>query len=81
MKTGEFNNKVVKFWPDLLTESELILYLRIAEVSKANNYRHVIQNLRRMHGLPAIHIGKQPLYPLAAVRRWVEEKLVKEQSR
>jgi hypothetical protein len=47
--------------PEVLTEDELIRFLRIPEVSKAGDYRHVIENLKRFHGLPSIHIGRQPL--------------------
>lgn len=72
------NNNLVK---DLMTQSELIEYLRIPEISKTKNYDYVVDNLKRMHDLPCIHICKQPLYPLVAVRRWVDEKLLKEQSR
>ncbi len=64
---------------ELMTEEELIRFLRILEVSKAENYHNVIENLKRMHNLPCIHICKQPLYPLEAIRRWIEEKLLKEQ--
>jgi hypothetical protein len=79
MIKSESNNQVVKSFPDLLTESELVEYLRIAEVSKAAEYKHVVANLIRVHGLPRIHICRQPLYPLQAIRRWVREKLAKEQ--
>lgn len=64
-----------------MTQDELIEFLRIPEVSKADDYSNVIQNLQRMHDLPCIHLCKQPLYPLSAVRRWIEEKLLKEQAR
>ena len=61
-------------YPDIMTEEELIRYLRIPEVSKAKNFHNVIENLRRMHDLPSIHICRQPLYPLEAIVKWVEEK-------
>lgn len=64
--------------PQLLTEDELIRFLRIPEVSKAKDHHHVIENLKRMHDLPCIHICKKPLYPFEAVRRWVLEKVRKE---
>ena len=67
--------------PELLTEEELIRYLRIPEVSKAQNHHHVIENLKRMHDLPCIHISNQPLYPLNAVRKWIDKKSEKEKSR
>ncbi len=65
--------------PELLTEAELIQYLRIPLVSNAMDYRNVVNNLKRMHGLPCIHISKQPLYPLEAIRQWVHEKIDREQ--
>ena len=60
-------------YPDIMTEEELIRYLRIPEVSKATDYHNVIENLRRMHDLQYIHICRQPLYPLEAIIKWVEE--------
>jgi hypothetical protein len=60
-------------YPDIMTEEELIRYLRIPEVSRASDYHNVIENLRRMHALPYIHICRQPLYPLEAVVKWVKE--------
>ena len=64
---------------EVMTEGELVVFLRIPLISKAENYGNVIENLKRMHNLPCIHICKQPLYPLNAVREWIEEKLLKEQ--
>jgi hypothetical protein len=64
---------------ELMTQDELIEFLRIPEVSKAEDYNNVIDNLKRMHKLPCIHICKQPIYPLSAIRKWVEDKLLKEQ--
>ena len=61
-------------YPDIMTEEELIRYLRIPEVSKAADFHNVIENLRRMHDLPSIQICRQPLYPLEAIVKWVEEK-------
>ena len=66
---------------DLMTEEGLVVFLRIPRVSKANNYGNVIENLKRIHDLPCIHICKKPLYPLNAVRKWIEEKLSKEQAK
>ncbi|MDI6451343.1 hypothetical protein, partial [Anaerobaca lacustris] len=40
--------------PTVMTEDELIRFLRIPEISGAKNYRHVIENLKRAHGLPRI---------------------------
>ena len=61
-------------WPDLMTEPELILYLRIPEISSARDHHNVIEHLKRMHGLPRIHICGKVLYPLKAVQKWVEEQ-------
>ena len=66
--------------PDVMTQEELIRYLRIPDVSKSQNPANVVANLVRVHGLPCIHICRQPLYPLNAVRQWVREKVAKEQS-
>ena len=64
--------------PDLLTEPELIAYLRIAEISKATNFRNAINNLKRFHDLPRIHICGQPLYPREAIQEWIRHKTAKE---
>ena len=66
--------------PELMTEAELVEFLRIPVISSAKNYGYVIENLKRMHNLPCIHICKKPLYPLSAVRVWIDEKLLKEQK-
>jgi hypothetical protein len=66
--------------PLLLTEDEVIELLRIPEISEAQNYRNVIENLKRMHNLPCIHLCRKPLYPLEAIRQWILEKAEKEQQ-
>lgn len=63
--------------PDLLTEAELIEYLRIPEISKAKDYHNVIDNLKRFHDLPRIHICGQPLYPRESIQEWIRTKTVK----
>ena len=65
-------------FPELMTEAELMHFLRIPDVSDGASPHNVVENLKRFHHLPCIHISRQPLYPLIAVRRWVEDKLVKE---
>lgn len=77
----ESNNQVVKCWPELMTEAELVEFLRIPLITRATDHKHVIENLKRMHGLPCIHISKQPLYWLPAIREWIGEKVKKEQGR
>ena len=59
--------------PDLMTEEELIQYLRIPEVSKAKDHHNVIENLKRMRGLPRLHLCNGVVYPVAAVRKWIEQ--------
>ena len=60
--------------PELMTEEELIQFLRIPEVSKAKNYHFVIENLKRMRDLPRVHICGKPLYPVQAIRDWIKEQ-------
>jgi len=59
--------------PDLLTQDELIRFLRIPEISKAQDYHNVIAHLKRYRNLPCIRICRQPLYPRQAVLGWIEE--------
>lgn len=68
-------------FPALMTEAELIAFLRIPEVSKAQNHHHAVEHLKRMRGLPCIHICKQPLYPQSAVREWIQREVKKEMGR
>ena len=60
--------------PELLTEEELILFLRIPEISNATDYSNVVENLKRMHDLPRIHICGKLLYPREAVKEWIRSK-------
>ena len=64
--------------PELMTEEELIQFLRIPTVSKAEDYSNVIANLKRMRDLPYIHICRQPLYPRESIRRWIREQTEKD---
>jgi len=59
--------------PDLLTESELIHFLRIPEVSTASDYHNVVKNLIRFKDLPRIQICKRLLFPKKAVLEWIEK--------
>ena len=60
--------------PELLTEEELIVFLRIPKISKSQDYHNVIENLKRMHDLPRIHICGKLLYPREAVKEWIRSK-------
>ena len=58
--------------PTLMTEAELIQFLRIPEISSAKNYRHVIENLKRKHGLPRIHLCGKTVYLTDSVKQWLQ---------
>jgi hypothetical protein len=60
--------------PELMTEEELIEFLRIPHISASKDYHNVIENLKRMHDLPRIHICGKPLYPVRAILRWIDGK-------
>ena len=60
---------------ELMTEEELIEYLRIPEISNSNNFRNVVENLKRMHDLPRIHICGKALYPREAVKEWIKRQI------
>jgi hypothetical protein len=81
MEMRDDNIKKIDKFQELMTEDELVQFLRIPAISKTEDYHNVIVNLKRMHDLPCIHICKHPLYPLAAVRKWIEDKLQNEQNR
>ena len=61
---------------ELMTESEVIQFLRIPKVSNSKDYHNVIENLKRMHDLPRVHICGKPLYPREAIKEWIKEKTV-----
>jgi len=71
MSPRKANSQPVTSFPAIMTEAELIDYLRIPEVSKARNPRNVIANLKRSHGLPCLYISNHCLYPRAAIDDWV----------
>jgi len=68
------NKFETKSFLDLLTEEELIKYLRIPEVSNAQDYHNVVEHLKRMRDLPRIHICNKTLCPLKAVRDWSKKE-------
>ena len=59
---------------ELMTESEVIQFLRIPEISNSKDYHNVIENLKRVRGLPRIHICGKTLYPRKAIKEWIEKK-------
>ncbi len=62
--------------PELLTEEELIRFLRIEEISSSKDYHNVIEHLKRLRSLPRIHICNKTLYPRKAVMEWIEKEIV-----
>ena len=60
---------------ELMTEAEVIQFLRIPELSSSKDYHNVIEHLKRVRGLPRIHICRKALYPRKAVLRWVERQM------
>jgi hypothetical protein len=65
--------------PELMTRQELAVFLRLPEISKSD-FDNIIDNLQRMRGLPTVHICRQPLYWLPAIREWLHNQVKKEQS-
>ena len=59
--------------PELMTENELIDYLRIPEISKSRDHKNVIDNLKRMRNLPRVHLCNKPLYPRKAIDKWLQD--------
>jgi hypothetical protein len=59
--------------PTVMTEEELVRFLRIPEISNATNYRNVIENLKRKHGLPHIHLCGKTVYLTNSVRQWLQQ--------
>lgn len=61
--------------PSVMTEEELIRFLRIPEISDAANYRHAIENLKRVHGLPRIHLCGKAVYLTDSVEQWLRQRV------
>ncbi len=59
---------------ELMTESEVIQFLRIPEISNSKDYHNVIEHLKKIRGLPRIHICRKALYPKKAILEWVEKE-------
>lgn len=61
--------------PTLMTEDELIRFLRIPEISNARSHRNVIENLKRTRGLPRIRLCGKTVYLTDSVKAWLENHL------
>ena len=75
------SNDGFELCPNLLTEDELIRFLRIPQISKAQNYNNVIAHLKRYRKLPCIHICRKTLYPRQAILDWIQEITQKQMTR
>ena len=62
-------------YPTVMIEEELIRFLRIPEISNARNHRNVVENLKRTHGLPRIHLCGKNVYLTDAVKTWLENHI------
>ncbi len=67
--------------PELMTQIELIGFLRIPEISAAKDYNYVIENLKRMRGLPCIYISHKPLYPRKSILEWIDRQCQEEKTK
>jgi hypothetical protein len=61
--------------PTVMTEEELVRFLRIPEISSSANYRNVVENLKRIHGLPRVHLCGKTVYLADSVRRWLQQRV------
>ena len=61
-------------YPELMTESEVIQFLRIPKVSNSKNFHNVIEHLKKFRDLPRIHICRKALYPKKAILEWIEKE-------
>jgi len=59
---------------ELMTEAELVQFLRIPEISTSKNYHNVIEHLKKFRGLPRVHICRKALYPKRAILEWMEKE-------
>jgi len=64
--------------PELLTEHELVLFLRIPEISSSKDYHNVVEDMRRLRQLQRIHICNKTLYPKKAIEQWIGQEITTE---
>jgi len=60
--------------PHLMTQNELVRFLRIPEISAAKDQNNVIEHLKRYRDLPRIRLCNKTLYPLNAILEWIERQ-------
>jgi hypothetical protein len=61
--------------PSVMTEKELIRFLRIPQVSNPKNRRNVVENLKRSRNLPRIRLCRKTVYLTDAVKAWLENHI------
>jgi len=71
----DMNDSFIPF-PELLTETELISFLRIPQISTSKDHHNVIEHLKRYRDLPRLHICNKVLYPTQAIREWIEKETI-----
>jgi hypothetical protein len=71
-------DKRIDNFPELMTEDELVQFLRIPHISNSENHHNVVEHLKRFRGLPRIRICNKVLYPREAVLKWVERETTNE---
>ncbi len=59
---------------ELMTEPEVIRFLRIPEVSNSKDHHNVIEHLKRFRNLPRVRICNKALYPKRAILEWIEKE-------
>ena len=64
-------------YPNLMTEQELVQFLRIPEISQAKDYHNVVHNLIRFRDLPRVQICNKLLFPKQAILEWIQENTIK----
>ena len=62
--------------PSIMTEEELIQFLRIPAISNAKDHHNVVENLKRLRNLPRIHICNKTLYPREAIVEWIRRQTI-----
>ncbi len=62
--------------PQLMTQDELVRFLRIPEISAAKDQHNVIEHLKRYRDLPRIRLCNKTLYPLNAILDWIERQTI-----
>jgi hypothetical protein len=65
--------------PTVMTEEELIRFLRIPEISNARSHRNVVESLKRTRGLPRIHLCGKTVYLMDSVKAWLENHMTCDQ--